>query len=83
MTTPTAPEAADRRTDRRSTCASAKAAGEKMKVLEDINLTVQENDVMALLGPSGCGKSTIMRISPASSAEQRHRQVQGQAAAPA
>ncbi len=33
-----------------------------MKVLDDINLTVQENDVMALLGPSGCGKSTIMRI---------------------
>ena len=35
---------------------------QKMKVLEDINLTVQEHDVMALLGPSGCGKSTIMRI---------------------
>jgi NitT/TauT family transport system ATP-binding protein len=34
----------------------------KMKVLEDINLKVQEHDVMALLGPSGCGKSTIMRI---------------------
>src|SRR5471032_1709142 len=33
-----------------------------MKVLDDINLTVNENDVMALLGPSGCGKSTIMRI---------------------
>src|SRR5476651_2446310 len=37
-------------------------AGDKMKVLDDINLTVQEHDVMALLGPSGCGKSTIMRI---------------------
>ena len=36
--------------------------GDKMKVLDDINLTVQEHDVMALLGPSGCGKSTIMRI---------------------
>jgi NitT/TauT family transport system ATP-binding protein len=35
---------------------------QKMKVLEDINLTVQEHDVLALLGPSGCGKSTIMRI---------------------
>jgi len=33
-----------------------------MKVLDDINLTVQEHDVMALLGPSGCGKSTILRI---------------------
>ena len=38
------------------------ATGDKMKVLDDINLTVQEHDVMALLGPSGCGKSTIMRI---------------------
>jgi NitT/TauT family transport system ATP-binding protein len=37
-------------------------SGEKMKVLDDINLAVQEHDVMALLGPSGCGKSTIMRI---------------------
>jgi len=38
------------------------ADGEPMKVLEDINLAVNEHDVMALLGPSGCGKSTIMRI---------------------
>jgi NitT/TauT family transport system ATP-binding protein len=37
-------------------------ADEKMKVLEDINLAINENDVVALLGPSGCGKSTIMRI---------------------
>jgi NitT/TauT family transport system ATP-binding protein len=35
---------------------------EKMKVLEDINLSITERDVVALLGPSGCGKSTIMRI---------------------
>jgi NitT/TauT family transport system ATP-binding protein len=38
------------------------AEGESTKILEDINLTVQEHDVLALLGPSGCGKSTIMRI---------------------
>ena len=38
------------------------SSGDKTKVLDDINLTVQEHDVMALLGPSGCGKSTIMRI---------------------
>src|ERR1700678_3789448 len=38
------------------------AEGENTKILEDINLTVQANDVLALLGPSGCGKSTIMRI---------------------
>jgi NitT/TauT family transport system ATP-binding protein len=38
------------------------ADGDTTKILEDINLTVQEQDVLALLGPSGCGKSTIMRI---------------------
>src|SRR6202453_1249132 len=38
------------------------STGDKTKVLDDINLAVHENDVMALLGPSGCGKSTIMRI---------------------
>jgi NitT/TauT family transport system ATP-binding protein len=37
-------------------------SGKPLLVLEDINLTVQPNEVMALLGPSGCGKSTILRI---------------------
>src|SRR3984885_3702967 len=36
--------------------------GERVKVLDDSNLKVEEHDVLALLGPSGCGKSTIMRI---------------------
>jgi len=31
-------------------------------ILENINLTVQENDIIALLGPSGCGKSTLIRL---------------------
>src|ERR1700722_1993505 len=33
-----------------------------LKVLEDVGLAVQSNEVVALLGPSGCGKSTILRI---------------------
>src|SRR5438477_10052078 len=37
-------------------------SGKPLRVLEDINLTVQPNEVIALLGPSGCGKSTILRI---------------------
>src|SRR6266566_3471412 len=37
-------------------------SGKPLRVLEDINLTVQPNEVVALLGPSGCGKSTILRI---------------------
>jgi NitT/TauT family transport system ATP-binding protein len=31
-------------------------------VLENINLEVWENDIIALLGPSGCGKSTLIRL---------------------
>ena len=33
-----------------------------LKVLEDVSLSVQSNEVIALLGPSGCGKSTILRV---------------------
>jgi NitT/TauT family transport system ATP-binding protein len=36
--------------------------GNLLRVLEDINLAVRPNEVIALLGPSGCGKSTILRI---------------------
>ncbi len=31
-------------------------------VVQDVSLSVSENDVVALLGPSGCGKSTMIRI---------------------
>src|ERR1700691_1398637 len=34
----------------------------RLKVLEDVGLAVNANEVVALLGPSGCGKSTILRI---------------------
>ncbi len=36
--------------------------GNPLRVLENINLTVKEHEIIALLGPSGCGKSTILRI---------------------
>ena len=36
--------------------------GKKLSVLENINLSVQPKEVIALLGPSGCGKSTLLRI---------------------
>ena len=29
------------------------------KVLSDINLTINKNEVIAILGPSGTGKSTL------------------------
>jgi NitT/TauT family transport system ATP-binding protein len=30
--------------------------------VQDVNLTVNEGEFMAILGPSGCGKSTLLRI---------------------
>ncbi len=37
-------------------------SGRELKVLENINLSILENQVIALLGPSGSGKSTCLRI---------------------
>lgn len=31
-------------------------------VLDDLNLTIRENEFVTLLGPSGCGKTTTLRI---------------------
>ena len=30
--------------------------------LKDINISVQKNNITALIGPSGCGKSTVTKI---------------------
>ena len=37
-----------------------KAFGDK-RVLNDIDLAVDEHEVVCLIGPSGCGKSTLLR----------------------
>ncbi len=36
--------------------------GTATTILDDINLEIAENDIIALLGPSGCGKSTLVRL---------------------
>jgi NitT/TauT family transport system ATP-binding protein len=36
--------------------------GQPFRVLENINLEIRPNEIVAFLGPSGCGKSTILRI---------------------
>lgn len=35
---------------------------EKLKILDDFNLTIEKNEVTCLCGPSGCGKTTLLKI---------------------
>lgn len=35
---------------------------EKLNVVKDVSLTVDEGEIMVLLGPSGCGKTTLLRL---------------------
>lgn len=35
---------------------------ERFDVLQDIDFTVNNGELTALLGPSGCGKTTLLRI---------------------
>ncbi len=37
-------------------------SGRNLKVLDNINLSLYENEVLVLLGPSGSGKSTCLRL---------------------
>lgn len=40
----------------------SKAYGNNKKVIEDMNLDIQDGSFTVLVGPSGCGKSTTLRI---------------------
>jgi len=38
------------------------SGGRELQVLTDVDLTIRQGEIVALLGPTGCGKSTLMRI---------------------
>ena len=39
-----------------------KRDGKDLLILDDINLTVEDKEFVAIVGPSGCGKTTCMRM---------------------
>jgi ABC-type nitrate/sulfonate/bicarbonate transport system ATPase subunit len=40
----------------------ARGKNNYLKVLDNINLEINENEFICIVGPSGCGKSTLLRI---------------------
>lgn len=36
--------------------------GNKLQVLDDISISLEDNEFISVVGPSGCGKSTLLRI---------------------
>ncbi|MBU3190421.1 ATP-binding cassette domain-containing protein [Clostridium bowmanii] len=36
--------------------------GKNVKVIENINLTVEKGEICAIIGPSGAGKSTLLKV---------------------
>jgi NitT/TauT family transport system ATP-binding protein len=36
--------------------------GSKLDVLQDINLSILDGEILSVLGPSGCGKSTLLKL---------------------
>ena len=46
----------------RDICKDYQQGREPVRVLKNINLTVEKGDYLAIMGPSGSGKTTLMNI---------------------
>jgi ABC-type nitrate/sulfonate/bicarbonate transport system ATPase subunit len=52
----------ERRSVRRRAVDPDVRRGDRITILENINLEFEEGEMVCILGPSGCGKSTLLRI---------------------
>lgn len=52
----------ERRRMRRKISDPEVSCGQRVVILDDINLEFEEGEMVCILGPSGCGKSTLLRI---------------------
>lgn len=46
----------------RSVCLDYELAGRRLRVLEDVSVSVKDREFVSLLGPSGCGKSSLLNV---------------------
>ena len=35
---------------------------DKVTILNDINLQIEDGEIVSILGPSGCGKTTLLNL---------------------
>jgi ABC-type nitrate/sulfonate/bicarbonate transport system ATPase subunit len=52
----------NRRAQRRTREEEGMRAGDRVLVLDSINLSIHRGEMVCILGPSGCGKSTLLKI---------------------
>ena len=46
--------------DIKNVCKKYQTKNSEIEALNNINFSINEGDIIAIVGPSGCGKSTIL-----------------------